>query len=214
MLRQLVIFDLNGVLGRKVVATDAAFLDEAAACGAALLSVRGLVFLPRPGAFDLVRGLLHHNIDVAIWSSMSESNVIDIARAMMGPAVFSRLAFIRGSESPTASKRIASLPVSRVGSFDGRIVIVDDTLEKISSNPASQYVVATPFDGNPTSADIGWTFEILRDVSDRGIRLPVSIAANTRRFFDMCSLLDRPDDSSRGRSDISDSVYDADIATT
>jgi hypothetical protein len=183
MSQQLVIFDLNGVLGRKVLGIDAAFRAAAHASGARLISCRSIMFLPRPGAVDVVRGLLAHNIDVAIWSTMREENVIEIGREMFGSVIFDKLAFVRGSADPASKKTIATLPEHRMRAYGSRVVIFDDTRDKICDNPAGSWFVVAPFDGDPASTDISWVHYAIRDMGDGGIRLPRSMSDRVTRFM-------------------------------
>lgn len=189
MSQQLVIFDLNGVLGRKVLGIDSSYRASVQASGARLVECRSMVFLPRPGAVDFVRGLIAHGIDVAIWSTMREENVVEIGRKMFGSLIFDKLSFVRGSTDPSSSKVIATLPEARMRAYGPRVVILDDTRDKVCCNPEGSWVVVSPFDGDPQSTDISWMNRALRDLCDCGIRLPLSMSDRSSKFLASESLM-------------------------
>ena len=206
MLRQLVICDFNGVLGRKVLARDDDFRRAASSAGAPLLtSCRGLIFLPRPGAIDFVRALLKHDVDVAIWSTMREDNVRTLCREMFGEFMYSRLAFVRGSSDPAASKNVSLLPFSLTKDYGERIIIIDDTADKIRENRAGSWIVAKPFGGDPHEADISWMYHLLRAIGDAGISLPMSISESCSQFFATTDF-DAPDETSTSSASASASL--------
>jgi len=72
---------------------------------------------------------------------------------------------------------------------DPRVVILDDTRDKISCNPEGSWVVVSPFDGDPHSTDISWMNRALRDLCDCGIRLPLSMSDRSSKFSASESLM-------------------------
>jgi hypothetical protein len=183
MSHQLVLFDLNGVLGRKVSAHDASFQLEAQS--GHVIQCRSVSFVARPGAVDLIRALLLHGIDVGLWSTMREETVIEIGRKLLGDFMFDKLLLRKGSMDPSSIKLLSTLPMTIQSTYGSSIVILDDTPDKINRNPEGSWIVVSPFDGDAQSADLTWMYEAVRDISNAGIRVPRSMTDRSQLFFSL-----------------------------